>query len=62
MKIDLRAPCKKNGDSFNQQCIDLIMDALKSIQFGSVEITVHNGRVVQLEKREKLRFDAHNLK
>lgn len=28
-----------------------------SLRFGSVEIVVHNGRVVQIEKSEKIRFE-----
>lgn len=32
--------------------------ALGSIRFGSVEITVHDGRVVQIEKREKVRLET----
>lgn len=34
-----------------------ILDAVRSLRFGSVEITVQNSRVVQLERREKTRFD-----
>lgn len=30
---------------------------LTRIQFGSLEIQVHNGQVVQLESREKKRWD-----
>jgi hypothetical protein len=30
---------------------------LTRIQFGSLEIQVHNGQVVQLERREKTRWD-----
>lgn len=29
--------------------------ALRSIQYGTVELVIHDGRVVQLEKREKVR-------
>jgi hypothetical protein len=28
---------------------------LKSIRFGSIEIVVHDGRIVQIEKHEKFR-------
>ncbi|UZR30224.1 YezD family protein [Methylococcus mesophilus] len=38
-----------------------IMEALTGIRFGSVEITVHEGRVVQIERREKFRPQATNL-
>jgi len=30
--------------------------ALSGLKFGSVEITVHNGQVVQIEGREKFRL------
>lgn len=29
--------------------------ALRSIRYGTVELVIHDGRVVQLEKREKVR-------
>jgi hypothetical protein len=32
--------------------------ALCSIRFGTVELVIHEGRVVQLERREKVRFEA----
>ena len=31
--------------------------ALAGLRFGTVEITVHNGRIVQIERREKVRLD-----
>jgi hypothetical protein len=31
--------------------------ALRSIRFGTVELVIHEGRVVQLERREKVRFE-----
>tara|TARA_R110001592_G_scaffold363248_1_gene682108 strand:- start:2320 stop:2526 length:207 start_codon:yes stop_codon:yes gene_type:complete len=34
-----------------------IIDALDDLEFGAVEITVHHGRIVQIERREKLRFE-----
>lgn len=33
-----------------------ILDAIRSLRYGSVEITVHDSRVVQLECRNKIRF------
>ncbi|MEW6039503.1 MAG: YezD family protein [Pseudomonadota bacterium] len=35
-----------------------IIEALNGIRFGSVEITVHDGRIVQIERREKFRPQA----
>lgn len=34
-----------------------ILEAVRNVEFGSVEITVHNGRVVQVERREKIRLN-----
>ncbi len=35
-----------------------ILTTIKDIDFGSVEVTIHNSRIVQVEKSEKKRFDA----
>ncbi len=35
--------------------------ALKGIQFGSVEITIHNAHVVQIERIEKTSFEGAHL-
>ncbi|HTW88748.1 MAG TPA: YezD family protein [Candidatus Binataceae bacterium] len=34
-----------------------ILRAVKSVEYGSVEIVIHNSRVVQIERKEKFRFD-----
>ena len=33
-----------------------IQTALQGLKFGAVEITVHNGQVVQIERKEKFRL------
>ena len=35
-----------------------ILEAVRALRYGSVEISVHDGRVVQIETREKVRFEA----
>lgn len=37
--------------------LEEIKHQLAQIQFGSLEIQIHNGQVVQLERREKKRWD-----
>jgi len=39
-----------------KQILDQVTAAIDSLRFGSIEITVHEGRVIQIEKREKVRF------
>jgi len=34
-----------------------IIRAVRNIRYGSVEITIHDSRVVQIERKEKRRFD-----
>ena len=35
-----------------------LRETLRGIRFGAVELVVHDGRVVQLERREKVRFET----
>lgn len=35
-----------------------ILDAIARIGYGSVEIVIHDGRIVQIECREKIRLNA----
>ncbi len=35
-----------------------ILAAVRGLRYGSVEISIHEGRVVQIETREKVRFEA----
>ena len=35
-----------------------VLIAVQRLRYGSVEIVVHEGRVVQIETREKVRFDG----
>lgn len=39
-----------------------ILTALHGLKFGSVEITVHNGQVVQIERKEKIRLQQPNTR
>ena len=46
------------ANRYSDQAVEqAILLALKGIRFGSVEIIVHDSRVVQIERKEKTRFD-----
>lgn len=32
--------------------------ALREVRFGSIEIVIHDSRIVQIERREKVRFPS----
>ncbi len=40
--------------------VELVCESVASVSFGMVQIVVHNSKVVQIEKTEKLRLDPHD--
>jgi hypothetical protein len=51
-------PRKHCKEQLTTEIADQIALVLQGIRFGSVEIIIHDGKVVQIERREKLRLDA----
>jgi hypothetical protein len=45
-----------NGDGLDPALVSALVAALRDLRFGSIEVVVHNSRVVQLERRERVRF------
>lgn len=43
--------------AIDEDVLKEIQGILTQIQYGSLEISIHNGRIVQLERREKKRID-----
>lgn len=41
----------------DETVISQIKHALETLRFGSLEIVVHDSKIVQIEKNEKVRFD-----
>lgn len=39
------------------EAVTRLREALETIRFGSVEFIIHDGRVLQIDRKEKLRFD-----
>jgi hypothetical protein len=49
---------KQNSKKFlNDSIIKEISDAVESLEYGEVNIKVHNKKIIQLEIAEKKRFD-----
>jgi hypothetical protein len=46
------------SDATEQELEHQILFALKGIRYGSVEIVIHDSKVVQIERKEKFRFEA----
>lgn len=61
MKVDKRSPaCEPiiSKDAELEPVIVEILRSVRNVRFGSVEITIHDSRVVQIERKEKVRFAA----
>jgi hypothetical protein len=43
-------------DRERRAVVEAILGSLEGLRFGSVEIVVHDARVVHIERREKLKF------
>lgn len=54
----------ETDDAVLQTIVHALLLVKQQTGYGSVEITVHDGRVTQIERREKVRFEhrANDLK
>ncbi|MFZ1888578.1 MAG: YezD family protein [Candidatus Binataceae bacterium] len=39
------------------QVLERISQAIQGLRFGSVEVVIQDGRIIQIERKEKFRFD-----
>lgn len=46
-----------NSISSNDPVLSAVQAAIQAIKFGSVEIVIHDSKVVQIERKEKVRFN-----
>lgn len=45
------------GDASDLKWMELVVQHVKSLRYGVVEIVVHDSRVIQIEKTERVRLD-----
>lgn len=45
----------------SQEILRAVEELQQGSGFGSIEIILHEGRVTQIEKREKFRFNQHSI-
>ncbi len=45
-----------NSTKVSSDALKEIISAIDSLRYGAVEITIHEGRITQIERREKIRF------
>jgi len=47
---------KNEESAFNQKEIEKLLNIIKTVSYGSITIIIQEGRIVQIEKNEKLRL------
>ena len=53
-QIQQKVPSAAPGDL---KWLDIVVQHVKSLRYGVVEIVVHDSRVIQIEKTERVRLD-----
>ncbi|MEK7323377.1 MAG: YezD family protein [Pseudomonadota bacterium] len=51
----ITSPGPKDSD---ERTLQKVVEVIKTLRYGSVEIVIHDGKVVQIERREKVRFET----
>ena len=59
MKLDARLTngIDSGKNDSNDEILRRIASAISGVRFGSVEVVIQDSRVVQIERKEKFRFD-----
>lgn len=53
-QIEQKPSVGRSGDT---KWLELVVQHVKSLRYGVVEIVVHDSRVIQIEKTERVRLD-----
>ena len=54
-ETQIERPAKTDGASFPEP-IRAVLDALAKLKFGAIQLTVHEGKLVQVDVTERTRF------
>jgi len=57
MNMALQTSLSKNDVELDKEFLQKLIEAIKKTKFGSIEIVIHDSRIVQIETREKYRFE-----
>ena len=63
MKVDsilTTRPDVKSEAQSSDEVLRRIASAISGVRFGSVEVVIQDSRVVQIERKEKFRFDKNS--
>lgn len=43
---------------WNEEWLSRVQDAVEGLRYGTVQIVVHDGRIVQIERTERYRYEG----
>lgn len=52
---------KPTLNKINEPIVIKILQTIQSLKYGSIEIVIHNSKIVQINKTEKMRFDEEKF-
>lgn len=55
---DINTSTGDRGTSMREEAINLIVEALGRLRFGAINLTVHEGKLVQVDITERKRFQS----
>jgi len=53
-RVGIQDNADATGGSWERQ----VLEAVRGIRYGSVEVVIHDARIVQIERREKVRLEV----
>jgi hypothetical protein len=56
MATENRSPAASDLTVEEERVLRSVLSAMRQIRFGSIQVTVHEGKVVQIDRLEKERF------
>ena len=48
-----------SNDATQAKTIEKVLKSIDGLQYGTVLITIHEGKIVQIDRTEKSRFELH---
>lgn len=49
-----------HAEDWEDVWLERIQESIRGLEYGTVQIVVHNGKVVQIDRTERHRFDSIN--
>lgn len=47
---------QQNNNEKEKECIEKLIEIINTVNYGSITVTIQEGKIVQIEKSEKLRL------